>query len=237
VTVDVERRGDVAVLTLRRPEKLNALSFALEAALLDALGTEEVTGARAVVFAGAGRAFSAGADVTEIAHLDPAAIAAYYRAGGRVYEAVAALPQGTVSALHGYCLGAGLELALATDLRVADGTAVLGLPEVGIGIVPSSGGLVRLVRLLGPARARELVLLGRRVSASDGYRLGLLTEVTAAGAALDRAVELAAALAAQPPLAVAWAKRAIDAAAESSTAAALLIEQLAYAALANQRRP
>jgi enoyl-CoA hydratase/carnithine racemase len=234
MSVDVERRGDIAVLTLHRPEKLNALSFALEQALLDALDTDEVTTSRAVVFAGAGRAFSAGADTTEIGHLDPVAIAAYYRASGRVYEAVAALAQGTVTALHGYCLGAGLELALATDLRVADDTAILGLPEVGIGIVPSSGGLARLVRLLGPARARELVLLSRRVSASDGYRLGLLTEVTTAGGALERALELAAAVAAQPPLAVAWAKRALDAAAESSTAAALLIEQLAYAALSAQ---
>jgi enoyl-CoA hydratase/carnithine racemase len=148
-----------------------------------------------------------------------------------VYETVAALPQATVSAIHRYCLGAGLELALATDLRVADGTAVLGLPEIDLGIVPSSGGLARLVRMLGTARAREIVLTGSRVGAAEAHRLGLVTEVTPAGRALDRAVELASGLAAKPPLALTVARRAIDAVAESSTAAALLVEQLAYAAL------
>jgi len=230
-TVGVERRGDVAVVTLRRERKLNALSTALERALLEALDRPEVATGRAVVFAGAGRAFSAGADVGELAAFDTETVAAYYRGSGRVYEAVAALPQATLSAVHGYCLGAGLELALATDLRIADDTAVFGLPEVDLGIVPSSGGLLRLVRLLGPARARELVLLGRRVDAAEAHRLGLLTQVVPAGGALDRAVELAAHLATKPPLAVAVAKQAIDAAAESSAAAALLIERLAYAAL------
>jgi len=229
--VDVQRRGDVAVLTLRRERKLNALSTALEQALLDALGTPEVAASKAVVLTGAGRAFSAGADVAEVHGLDAEAVARYYRASGRVYEAVAALAQASVSAIHGYCLGAGLELALATDLRIADQTAVLGLPEVGLGIVPSSGGITRLVRALGTARARELVLTGAHVDATEAYRLGLLTEVTGAGRALDRAVEVAAALAAKPALALTVARRAIDAVPESSSAAALLIEQLGYAML------
>jgi enoyl-CoA hydratase/carnithine racemase len=234
--VDVECRDGIAVLTLRREDKLNAFDTALEQALLDALDTAGVTTSRAVVLAGAGRAFSAGADVTGIHGLDAAAVAAYYRGSGRVYEAVAALPQPTVSAIHGYCLGAGLELALATDIRIADDTAVVGLPELGLGIVPSSGGVTRLVRMLGTARAREVVLLGRRLDAAEAYRLGMLTEVTPGGLALDRAVEVATTLAALPQPAVSWARQAIDAAAESSTAAALLVERLAYAAL-NRRPP
>lgn len=231
MSVTVERRGAVAVLTLRREHRLNALSMELEQALLDTLSTSDVRTSRAVVLTGAGRAFSSGADIDEVRELDAAAIAAYYRSSGRVYEAVAALPQPTVSAVHGWCLGGGLELALATDLRIADETATFGLPEVGLGIVPSSGGLTRLVRMLGTARARELVLLGSRVPAAEAYRLGLVTEVTPAGAALDRAMALAETLSTQPALAVAIAKQAIDAIADSSAAAALLIEQLAYGLL------
>jgi enoyl-CoA hydratase/carnithine racemase len=229
--VTVDRHGDVAVLTLRREQKLNALSMALEQALLDALAAPDVQSSRVVIVTGAGRAFSTGADVTEVRELGVEAVAEYYRSSGRVYTAVAALPQVTVGVIHGYCLGGGLELALATDLRIADATAVFGLPEVALGIVPSSGGLTRLVRMLGTARARELVLIGKRIDAAEAWGLGLVSEVTPAGKALDRALELAADLAAKPALALTIAKQAIDAVAESSTAAALLVERLAYGML------
>jgi enoyl-CoA hydratase/carnithine racemase len=230
--LEVERHGDVCVLRFQRPEKLNALSSALERTLGEALDGSEVSGSAAVVFTGSGRAFSAGADVNELADRDPEAIARYYRESGGVYERVAALEQPTLSAIHGYCLGGGLELALATDFRVADETAMLGFPEVGIGILPSSGGTVRATRLLGPARAKELILLGGRVDARHARELGLLTEVVAAGAALDRALELAQALAAQPRLAVSVAKQAIDAVPDSSREAGILLERLAYGLLA-----
>lgn len=228
----VERQGAVCVLTLRRPEKLNALSTALERALADALASEEVRSSGAVVIAGEGRAFSGGADVTELRDATPASIVAYYRTTGDVYERFAALPQPTIAAVHGWCVGGGLELALAADFRVADETAAFRLPEVAIGIVPSSGGTHRLVRLLGAARAKELVLLRDRVDAQEAHRLGLVTEVVGAGAALARAIELARGLAELPPLAVAVAKQAIDALGETSREGGLLIERLAYAALA-----
>lgn len=221
----------VATLTLNRPRKLNALSTALEQALLDALAAPEVSSARAVVFAGGARAFSAGADTGELPEMTPERIAEYYRASGTLYETVARLPQPTVAAVAGYCLGAGFELALACDIRVADSTAVFGLPEVGLGILPSSGGLTRLVRAAGPAVAREIILLGERFGAAEALRLRLVREVVTEGQALDVALQRAAALAAQPAQALAWTKAAIDAAAESSASASLLIEQLAYAAL------
>jgi enoyl-CoA hydratase/carnithine racemase len=184
---------------------------------------------RAVVIAGTGRAFSAGADITEFADRDPDAILRYYRETGNVYEEFALLPQATVAAIHGYCLGGGLELALAADFRVADASAVLGFPEVGIGILPSSGGTVRATRLVGPGRARELILLGDRVSAADALAFGLVTEVVDDAPA--RALELARRLAELPPAAVAVAKAAIDAATESSRDVALMIERLGYAVL------
>ena len=184
------------------------------------------------MIAGEGRAFSAGADVTEFRDATPASILAYYRDTGGVYERFAALPQPTIAAIHGWCVGGGLELALAADFRVADETVTFSLPEVSIGIVPSSGGTHRLVRLLGTARAKELVLLRDRVDAREALRLGLVTEAVPAGAAVERALELAAGLSGLPPLAVSLAKQAIDAMAESSREAGLLIERVSYAALA-----
>lgn len=222
----------MAVLRLAREEKLNALSTELERRLGDALAGEQVATSACVVVTGGERVFSAGADVTEFAERDPAAIAAYYRSTGDVYERFAALPQATIAAISGYCLGGGLELALACDFRVADESAVFGLPEVGIGIVPSSGGTVRLVRAVGPARAKELVLLRERVSAADAAELGVVTEVVPEGGALERALELAERLAALPPLAVSTAKQAIDLVPEASREAGLALERLAYALLA-----
>src|SRR5438105_11303102 len=131
--------GRVAVLTLQQPEKLNALSAALERDLAAAVADPAVVESGCVVVTGAGRAFCAGADVTEFRDRDPAAIAAYYRETGDVYERVAALRQPTISAIHGYCLGGGLELALATDFRVADETATFGFPEVSLGLAAGSG--------------------------------------------------------------------------------------------------
>ena len=230
--IEVRREGDVCVVTLHRPEKLNALSTAVEQALADALASDELRSSACVVLTGAGRAFSAGADISEFTERDAEATLRYYRETGRVYEAVAALPQPTISAVHGYCLGGGLELALATDFRIADETAVLGFPEVGLGILPSSGGTVRATRLLGPARAKQLILLGGRLSAADSFAAGLVTEVVAEGKALERALELARGLAQLPAAAVSVVKQVIDTAAESPSSAGLLIERLAYGVLA-----
>ncbi len=226
------REGSTCVVTLRRPDKLNALSTALERELDDALQREELRTSRVVVIEGEGQAFCAGADLGEFSGRDLRSILDYYRDTGDVYEHVAALPQPTIAALHGWCLGGGLELALACDFRVADATARLGLPEVAIGIVPSSGGLLRLTRLLGSGRARELLLLRDHVDAPEAHRLGLVTEVVDAGQALPRALELAEVLASRPPLAVEVARRAADCAADGSRDALLLVERLAYAALA-----
>lgn len=230
--VQVRPEGSACVLTLRREEKLNALSTALERELKEALAGPAVVESACVIVTGSGRAFSAGADVTEFRGRDPDAVAAYYRETGDVYERLAALPQPTVSAIHGYCLGGGLELALATDFRVAEESAVFGLPEVALGILPSSGGTHRLVRLVGPSRAKELMLLRPRFSAADARELGLVTEVVPEGQALARALELAERLAELPRLAVSVVKQASDLMPESSREAGILLERLAYGLLA-----
>jgi enoyl-CoA hydratase/carnithine racemase len=230
--LDVRREGAVCVLAFRREEKLNAISTGVERAMLEALARPDVQESRCVVFSGSARAFSAGADLVEERDERPTGIDAYYRDTGDVYERVAALPQPTFSAISGWCLGAGFELALATDFRVADETAVFGLPEVELGIVPSSGGTYRLVRALGPARAKELLLLRPRVDATEAFRLGVVTELAPPGEALARTLELAGQVADLPPLAASAAKQAANAIAESTREAGIMLERLAYAALA-----
>jgi enoyl-CoA hydratase/carnithine racemase len=230
--VELRREGAACVLTLNRPEKLNALSTAVEREVLGVLTSPEVRESRCVILAGVGRAFSAGADVTELSRDDPAGIAAYYRETGDVYERIAALPQPTIAAIHGYCLGGGLELALAADFRVADETAVFGLPEVELGILPSSGGAHRLVRIVGPARAKELMLLRDRFGSDEALRLGVVTEVVSKGNAMARALELAERVATLPPLAASVVKQAADLLAGSSREVGVAFERLAYGMLA-----
>ena len=230
--VQLSRAGDACVLTLTREEKLNAISTEVEAELCAALEQPSLRDAACVVITGGPRVFSAGADLNEMRGLDPAAIVSYYRATGDFAERVANLAQPTFSVICGYCLGGGLELALATDFRIAEEGAVLGLPEVGLGILPSSGGTQRLVRMLGPARAKELILLRDRIDAAEGLRLGVLTEVVAAGAGRARALEHAERLAGLPRLAVQLTGQVIDAVADAPRSAGIELERLAYALLA-----
>jgi enoyl-CoA hydratase/carnithine racemase len=233
--VDVRTEGESCVLTLRRERKLNAISTAVEQALLDALERPAATAAACIVITGSPRAFSAGADVTEFRSRTPADIAEYYRTTGAVYERVASLPQPTIAAISGHCLGGGLELALACDFRVADATASFGLPEVALGILASTGGVLRLTRLVGAARAKELMFLQERFGAEEAERLGLLTERVEEGRALERSLELGARIASLPRLAVEVTKQAVDAVPDSSRAAALVIERFAYGMLAQTR--
>jgi enoyl-CoA hydratase/carnithine racemase len=228
--ITLETRGPACVVTLQRPAKLNAISNAMERELCEAIASDELRAASVVVFTGGPDVFSAGADVTEMRGQDLAAIVEYYRGTGDFAERIADLPQPTLSAISGWCLGGGLELALATDFRIADSGAVFGLPEVEIGIVPSSGGTYRLVSLLGPARAKELILLRDRVDAAEALRLGLVTEL--ADDPLERSLQLAERLASLPPLAVQLNKGVVDRMAEASRGAGLALERLAYGLLA-----
>lgn len=228
----VQRRGPAAVVTLHRPDQLNAISEQMERELCGVLESPEVREAPCVVFTGGERVFSAGADLKETRTYTPDEIIASYRATGDFAERVADLPQPTLSAIAGYCVGGGLELALATDFRIAEPSADFRLPEVALGILPSWGGTQRLVRLLGPARAKELILLRDRVDAPEALRLGLVTEVVEPGGALSRALELADRLAGLPPLAVSVTRQVIDALPETSRTAGLALERLAYGMLA-----
>lgn len=230
--IELRRERQTCVVSFRRETKLNAISGQVERELIEALDAPDLRESACVVFTGGPRVFSAGADLNEMQGLDPASIVAYYEGNGDYAERVAALPQPTFSAISGYCLGGGLELALATDFRIADRTAIFGLPEVGLGILPSSGGTHRLVQMFGPVRAKELILLRDRISAEEAVRIGLVTEVVDEGRALECALAHAERLADLPQLAVRVTKRVIDAMAGGSRAAGVELERLGYGLLA-----
>ena len=207
--VHVERRDDgVAVLRLDNP-KVNALSSTLLRQLAhsaEAL-TDDPPGA--VVVTGGERVFAAGADISEFGGPDEAGpIGAGFR---RALDAVAAIPRMVIAAVSGYALGGGCELALACDLRICSERAVFGQPEVLLGIIPGGGGTQRLARLVGPARAKDMILSGRQVKAEEALRIGLADEVVPGDELMDRALARAAELAAGAVAAQALAKQAIDA--------------------------
>ncbi len=227
----------VATITLSRPERLNALGARLTAELRAAVAAVEADPAvRALVITGAGpRAFCTGADLKERAALDAAGRWAHNRALNDCNNAIARLQIATIAAVNGLALGGGCELALACDLRLAAEGAVFGLPEVGLGVIPGAGGTQRLPRLIGPARAKELILTARRIDAATALDWGLVNQVTTAEGLLPAARALAAEIARQSPRAVAYAKAAIDTGLECSLEQGLRYETVAIgAALASE---
>ena len=205
----------VAHLELVNPP-LNLVTLALleelEAALAR-LATAPAGDVRAVVVSGRGeRSFSAGSHVGEFeAQRGPGGLERH-ALEERIGSAIADLPMPTIAAIEGNALGGGLELALACDLRIASERAKLGLPEVRLAVTPGTGGTQRLPRVVGPARAKELILTGRVLTAAEAHAIGLVTEVVPAGQAVARATELGEEIATFGPLAVREAKRLIDAA-------------------------
>ncbi len=226
-----ERREAVAILTLNRPDKRNALNAALRAELigaLDDLGGDDAV--RVIVLTGAGdRAFVAGADVTEFAGRDVAAQATAMQ-GRRVYDVVAACERPLVAAINGACLGGGLELALACDIRIASSSARFGQPEVNLGLIPGGGATQRLPRVVGLGAALRLILTGEPVDAAEALRMGLVEEVTEPEDCLERAVAVAERIARNSPVAVAAARRATRAALGLPLAAGLDLERAAFLA-------
>jgi enoyl-CoA hydratase/carnithine racemase len=241
-TIRVSRHsGDgVAEITLNRPEAMNSISTELAGALARACA--EVAGApevRAVVLTAVGdRAFCVGADLKERATMTDAQIAAQRPAVRAAFGALLALPQPAVAAVHGFALGGGCELALCCELIVADDTAVFGLPEVTVGLVPGGGGTQLALRRLGPGRAADLILTGRRVAIDEAERLGIVDRRVPAGQADQAALEIAGQIAANSPVAVRAAKRALRHGWGVPLEAGLEIEDAAWrtAALSPDRR-
>ncbi len=232
--------GGIAEVVLDRPEALNALNTAILldlARLFSALGADP--SARVVVLSGQGeRAFCVGADLKERAAMSDEQIMAQRPAFRAAFGALLALPQPAIAAVQGYALGGGCELALSCDVIVADRTAVLGLPEVSVGLVPGCGGTQLLARRVGPGRAAELVFSGRKVEADEAAAIGLADLLAAEGRSRATAFDLARQIAANSPVAVRAAKQALRNGAGLSLAAALDVEDAAWrtAAVSADRR-
>lgn len=207
----LEVAAGVAGITLNRPESRNAIDREMRRQLVAAVAAaEEDPAARVLVVRGAGdKAFCAGADIKEFQPPNSLLDAREERTGPKWTDALAACRKPTVAAVHGYCLGGGLEIALACDLRVATEDAVFGLPEVRRAIIPGAGGTQRLPRLVGPGPALRMILTGEHIDAAEALRIGLVSQVVPTGALDDAVAPLTDAFRRAGPQAVAYAKEAV----------------------------
>jgi len=231
LAIDLERRGAIAVVTMNRPDALNAFNgeqLRLLAETFDEIGNDGAI--RCVVLTGAGeRAFAAGADIKEMVGLDRDGAMEFGRLGHAVTRGVETLPQPVIAAVNGFAMGGGCELALAADFRIASENAVFGQPEVGLGIPPGWGGTQRLVRAVGPGIAAEMILTGRRVKADEALRIGLVNAVYPLADLMPKAREMADLIAKNSPLAVRASKRLMQLAFNGQVASGLDTELHAFA--------
>ncbi len=225
-----EPAGSVAVITIDRPEKLNALSAGVLAELDQAASrVSEDAALRAAIVTGAGeKAFVAGADINELAAFSPVEARAYALRGQQVFRKLETLGKPVVAAINGFALGGGLELAMACTVRFASENAKLGQPEVKLGILPGFGGTQRLPRLVGGGRAREILLSGEPVTAAEAYRIGLVNGVVPQAELLSHSRAWLDKVLAHGPVALEMVLGAVDAGLDMSLEEGLRFEAAAF---------
>lgn len=228
--IKVERIAGIVWITLNRPEARNALSRQTNIELIELMTSlDEEDDARPIVFTGAGdQAFCAGADLKERKGVAPEDTGIYVDAIGAAMEAIARQRRPTIAMMNGSAYGGGLELALACDFRVLVEGAELGLTEVRLGIMPGAGGTQRLPRLIGEGRAKELILLGRRIGAARALEIGLVHAVVPRAGLRDAVDALLTELAGCAPLSVSLAKQAIERGMDTTLYEGLVIERQLY---------
>lgn len=207
----VEFQDKTAILTINRPDRLNALNRIvmgeIERAMFDVEREDKI---RAVIVTGSGeKAFVAGADIKEMDGLSPTQARTHAAYGQRVVSLFERCRAPVIAAINGFALGGGLELALACDIRLAADNAELGLPEVGLGLIPGFGGTQRLARLIGKGRALEMMVTARRVKAEEALSIGLVNQVVPRGELMAKAHELATKISSNAPIAVQMAKQSM----------------------------
>jgi len=229
-TIIVEERGAVGLITLNRPDALNALSSELMGELNAALDAFEADAAiGCVVVTGSSRAFAAGADIAEMAELG--FVGAYGRDFAGSWERISAARKPIIAAVAGYALGGGCELAMMCDFIIAADTAKFGQPEITLGIMPGSGGSQRLTRLVGKSKSMEMCLTGRTMDAAEAERCGLVSRVVAADDLVEEAVRTAQKIAAMPRLAALAVKESVNRSYETSLAEGVRFERRMFHAL------
>ena len=230
--VDISISDRIAVLTVNRPDKLNALHSQTIAEMgehLEALAGRDDVGA--IILTGAGRAFVAGADIAELAESSAAAMHALSVRGQRVFRMLETSSKPTIAAVNGFALGAGCELAMSCHIRIAGDGAKFGQPEVKLGLGPGYGGTQRLPRLVGRGRALELLLTGAIIDANEAHRIGLVNRVVPGADLLTASKALATEMLKQAPLALAACIEAVDVGLENDLDAGLAIEARAFGML------
>ena len=230
-TLIYEKKDNIGVLTVNRPDKLNALSNELTEELQHLLDEiEKDVDLRVVVITGAGdKAFVAGADINELVERDALKGRDVSRFRQALFARIENLPVPVIAAVNGYALGGGLELALACNIRIASEKAQFGAPEVKLGIIPGDGGTQRLPRLVGLGRAMELVLTGDFIDAQEAHRIGLVNRVVSPDELMESVMTLAKKIASRPPLAVKYAKEAVNRSQEGDTASGYALESYLHA--------
>ncbi|MBE8539321.1 enoyl-CoA hydratase-related protein [Geoglobus acetivorans] len=203
--------GDVAILTLNRPEKLNALDSKTRMELKQALDEVEQK-ARVLIITGSGKAFAAGADINELLQRTSLDSMEAAKLGSELFNRIEELDIPVIAAINGYALGGGCELAMACDIRIASRRAKFGQPEINLALIPGAGGTQRLPRLVGIGMAKKLILTGEIIDAETALRIGLVEEVVEEDRLMDRAAEIAEKIAEKSPVAVKFAKKAINSA-------------------------
>jgi enoyl-CoA hydratase len=230
-TLLYEKKDDIGVLTVNRPDKLNAISNELTSelsSLMDELEKDDKL--RVLVITGAGdKAFVAGADIQELVDRDARMGRRVSRERQEIFSRIENLPVPVIAAVNGYALGGGLELALACNIRVCSEKAQFGAPEVKLGIIPGDGGTQRLPRLVGLGRGMEMVITGDFIDAQEAYRIGLVNKVVPPEELMKAAMELAQKIASRPPLAVRYAKEAVNRSQEGDAASGFALESYLHA--------
>ena len=227
--VELEQRGHVGLITINRPEVLNALNLQVLDeldAMLDKV--EDNKDIFVLVITGAGRAFVAGADIGEMANFSASEAKTFSRHGNSIMLRLTRLPRPVIAAVNGYALGGGCELAMSCDIRIGSDKAKFGMPEVGLGITPGFGGTQRLARMVGMSTATELVLTGRTIDAQEALQIGLINHLYPADQLLDKALELAQIIASKPQVAVRQAKQAIRIGTQIDMSSAIAFESEAF---------
>lgn len=228
--VKYEQKDFIAYVTLNRPDMLNAFNFEMLEQLQKIIESIQIhPDIRLVIITGAGdKAFSVGADLKERKTLPDTLVKRNLNRFGEVFTLIEQLPQPTICVLNGYAFGGGLELALACDFRIAADTIILGLTETGLGIIPGAGGTQRLPRLIGEAKALELILTAKRMPASEALQYGVLTKIAPRESLHEVAAEFAAAILKNAPIAIQQAKFAVKQGIKTDIQTGLQIERKAY---------
>jgi enoyl-CoA hydratase len=222
--------GDIGIVTISRPKAMNALNtdLLIELGKVADLAAEDKN-LKIIIFTGEGKAFVAGADIAEMRDFSSEQGREWGELGAGVFNKIEKLKIPSIAAVNGFALGGGCELAMCCDIRIASESAKFGQPEVGLGITPGYSGCVRLPRLVGPSKAKELIYTGDIINAAEAERIGLVNKVVAPDQLMESAMELARKIASRAQIAVRYSKMAINRGLETDIETAIVFENQVFA--------